>query len=142
VIRAIAIRQTHLNRLRHAILSRRKKLKRKRIRRGSRKEKKPGGGRGRGITGERRGGRASAKSSLISLRCLKKMSAEICRAIHLVDNDTLRVSNTRVFPCIYVRETYPASRKIITIITTATQRLMLDPALIITNTLIFLTSAH
>lgn len=141
VIRAIAIRQTHLNRestaTRHS-LSTEEVKKRKRIRQGSGKRN----GAGCGIAEGGRGGWASAKSSLISLRCLKKMSAEICRAIHLVDDDTPSIEHTR-FLVSYVRDKTSAgiSRGVITIIRTAAAlRLMLGPALIITNTLIFLTS--
>lgn len=52
---------------------------------------------------------------------------------------------THAFPCTCVRDKTSTSvwHRIITIITAATtRRLMLSPALIITNTLIFLTSVH
>lgn len=38
------------------------------------------------------------------------MSAEICRAIHLVDGDTRRVSSTRVSLCMYLARSFAIKR--------------------------------
>lgn len=109
VIRAIAIRQTHLNRestaTRHSLSTKevRKEKNPKQEEGKKQRRKRPWYSRGE------RGGWASAKSSLISLRCLKKMSAEICRAIHLVDDDTPSIEHTRFLIHMFVAKLPPAS---------------------------------